>query len=224
MPNPLDWIADKILNFFFAVTHIYATPETKWAHKKSAVYGALQEIFRFLFTIGILFFLIKTFFIQPFLVQQESMVPTIQPYDYIIADRFTYQFLHEPKRGEVIIFRSGPENNSRYLIKRIVGLPGEKITVDGPETIITNNEHPDGFALNETYVQNIDTRTKKIVTLQDDEYFVMGDNRPTSLDSRSSQVGPITRDQIVGRTLIRLYPFTQIDIFPGTVDVSEKKP
>ncbi len=224
MRNPLDWIADQILELFFALLTIGADGETKSQKRRSSLYANAQETLRFAITVGFFFVIIKTFLIQPFLVQQTSMVPTIQPYDYIIVDRFTYQFLEEPKRGEVVIFKSGPENGDRYLIKRIIGLPGEQVLVSGTETKIVNKEFPNGFILNETYVQNTDERTKKIVTLGENEYFMMGDNRPLSLDSRSSQVGPIQRENIVGRTLIRLYPFSSIDLFPGTVDVLQKNP
>jgi len=150
------------------------------------------------------------------------MVPTFQPFDYIIVDRFTYKFTDDPKRGEVVVFKSGPENGNRYLIKRIIGLPGEQVLVDGTSTIIVNSENPSGFSLDETYVQNSDPRTKKIMTLNENEYFMMGDNRPLSYDSR--MIGPIHRNQIIGRTLIRLYPFSQISLFPGKVDVLSKNP
>ncbi len=222
MRNPLDWIADQILEFFFILYNLRKTKEERAVARRAAWYAKVQEVLRFIATVGFFFTIIKTFLIQPFLVQQTSMVPTFEPYDYIIVDRFSYTFLEEPKRGDVVVFKSGPENGNRYLIKRIIGLPGEQITIDGTTTIVTNNTHPEGLILNETYIKNTDGRTKKVLTLGADEYFMMGDNRPLSLDSR--QIGPIKRTQIIGRTLVRLYPFTQISLFPGSVDVLTKTP
>ena len=222
MRNPLDWIADQVLEFFFILRNLRKTKEERVVARRAAWYAKAQEILRFVTTVGFFFIIIKTFLIQPFLVQQTSMVPTFEPYDYIIVDRFSYTFLEEPKRGDVVVFKSSPENGNRYLIKRIIGLPGEQITIDGTTTIITNSTHPEGFQLNETYSENKDERSKKVATLGVDEYFMMGDNRPLSLDSR--QIGPIKRTQIIGRTLVRLYPFTQISLFPGSVDVLTKTP
>jgi len=222
MRNPLDWIADQVLDFFVALFNFHKNKEERALLHRKAWYSNIQETFRFVLTVGFFFVIIKSFLIQPFLVQQTSMVPTFEPYDYIIVDRFSYRFLDEPKRGDVVVFKSGPENGNKYLIKRIVGLPGEKITVDGSYTTIVNAEYPDGFVLNESYIKNTDDRTKKVTLLEANEYFMMGDNRPLSLDSR--MIGPITREKIVGRTLIRLYPFSQISLFPGSVDVSPKKP
>lgn len=222
MRNPLDWIADQVLEFFFAIFNFHQTKEERAIARRSPWYSNIQETLRFITTVGFFFIIIKSFLIQPFLVQQTSMVPTFQPFDYIIVDRFTYKFTDDPKRGEVVVFKSGPENGNRYLIKRIIGLPGEQVLVDGTSTIIVNSENPSGFSLDETYVQNSDPRTKKIITLNEDEYFMMGDNRPLSYDSR--MIGPIQRNQIIGRTLVRLYPFSQISLFPGKVDVLSKNP
>lgn len=222
MRNPLDWIADQVLEFFVVLFNFHKNKEERALLHRKVWYSNIQETFRFVITVGFFFIIIKSFLIQPFLVQQTSMVPTFEPYDYIIVDRFTYRFLNEPKRGDVVVFKSGPENGNKYLIKRIVGLPGEKVAIDGSQTTITNAQHPEGFLLDESYIKNIDDRTKKVTTLGADEYFMMGDNRPLSLDSR--MIGPITRDKIVGRTLVRLYPFSQVSLFPGSVDVSPKNP
>lgn len=222
MRNPLDWIADQVLEFFVVLFNFHKSAEERAILRRKGWYSNIQETLRFVTTVGFFFIIIKSFLIQPFLVQQTSMVPTFEPYDYIIVDRFTYKFLEEPQRGDVVVFKSGPENGNRYLIKRIIGLPGETVTINGTQTTITNTEYPEGMMLSEPYVQNKDERTKKVTTLGTNEYFMMGDNRPLSLDSR--MLGPITREKIVGRTLIRLYPFSQISLFPGSVDVLSKNP
>lgn len=222
MRNPLDIVSDQIFEFFFVLGTFRKSQDERSSIRQQNLYLKSKETLRFIVTVGVLFVIIKSFFIQPFLVQQESMLPTFKPFDYIIVDRFTYKFIEEPRRGDVVVFKSGPENGNKYLIKRIVGLPNEEIMVDGTTTRIINQEHPEGIILDEKYVVNLDERTKKTMRLSETEYFMLGDNRPVSLDSR--QIGPIKRDQIVGRTLFRLYPFSQISLFPGSVDVLTKTP
>ncbi len=222
MRNPLDIVSDQIFEFFFVLGTFRKSQDERSSIRQQNLYLKSKETLRFIVTVGVLFVIIKSFFIQPFLVQQESMLPTFHPFDYIIVDKFTYKFIEEPRRGDVVVFKSGPENGNKYLIKRIVGLPNEEIMVDGTTTKIINQEHPEGIILDEKYVVNLDERTKKTTRLSETEYFMLGDNRPVSLDSR--QIGPIERDQIVGRTLFRLYPFSKISLFPGSVDVLTKNP
>jgi signal peptidase I len=103
-------------------------------------------------------------------------------------------------------------NSSRYLIKRAIGLPGEKVIVINGVTTIYNNENPNGIMLDEKYVENTDPRSAEI-TLGENEYFVMGDNRQNSLDSR--YFGVVKRELIVGRPVLRLVPLSMLGIYPG---------
>ncbi len=150
----------------------------------------------------------RMFIAQPFIVHGASMDETFHQSDYLIVDELSY-LLRDPVRGEVIIFKN-PMNEKQYFIKRIIGLPGETVTVrDNKVTIskggaIINLEQP--------YIGSESTRNayKKLGT---DEYFVMGDNRAVSWDSR--YWGALTRDKIRGRAFLRLFPFTQIGYLPG---------
>lgn len=153
---------------------------------------------------------IRVFIAQPFIVSGASMVPTFEDKDYLIVDELSYH-LSQPSRGDVIIFHP-PKDPSIYYIKRIIGLPNETVILSGSSVTIKNSEHPDGFDLSEPYITNksSDTVTK---TLGADEYFVMGDNRPASYDSRGWGILP--RDHIIGRAFLRLYPFNHVSIFPG---------
>lgn len=207
------WLTEIILNFCITLFTWGKTKEQRAQFKTKRWYLNTFEAVEFILTVGFLFILIKTFIMQPFLVQQESMEPTIKPFDYIIVDRFSYRFLHEPVRGEVVVFHSQKDN--RYLIKRIIGLPNDRVLIENSVTTIFNTTNTEGLILNESYVKNPVTNTKIDKILGEKEYFVMGDNRPVSLDSRA--IGPITRDQIVGRTLVRLFPFNTISLFPGKV-------
>src|SRR5688572_17057591 len=117
---------------------------------------------------------IRYFLIQPFYVKGASMEPTFDDHEYLIIDELSYRF-RVPERGEVVVFRY-PLDPRQYFIKRIVGLPGEKIRVSDSKIVIENAEHPDGFALDESGYLAPDTITHgdRTVQLAADEYFVMG--------------------------------------------------
>lgn len=153
----------------------------------------------------------RIFVAQPFIVSGESMVPTFQNHNYLIIDELSYRF-SAPDRGDVVVFKY-PYDKKRYFIKRIIALPGETIQFKGNDVIIKNKENPKGFTLDEPYIEH-DVVGNKSVTLSDDEFFVMGDNRPASSDSRFW--GPLKKKYLKGRPIIRLYPFNEIDLFPGS--------
>jgi signal peptidase I len=116
------------------------------------------------------------------------------------------------KRGEVVVFRY-PKNPSVFYIKRIVGLPGEKIEIKDNKVKIYNSKNPSGFVLDESaYLPaSVETLGEQTINLTDQEYFVMGDNRKYSSDSRSW--GPVPSDDIIGRVLLRAWPFGKAKIF-----------
>lgn len=152
----------------------------------------------------------RLFVAQPFIVSGLSMFPTFDDGQYLIVDELTYRF-YEPERGDVIIFHF-PNNTKEYFIKRIVGLPGETVAIEGGKVKITNTANPDGFYLTEPYIEDKLSDTKA-TTLDTSHYFVMGDNRDASYDSRAW--GALSKDLIVGRAFIRLVPFKDAGIFPG---------
>ena len=155
-----------------------------------------------------LVFLLRMYIAKPFIVSGLSMYPTFDSWHYLIIDQFTYNFKREPRRGEVLIFHY-PGDTSRFFIKRVIGLPGEKVTLRGYEVFINDIEK-----LDEPYVINAKKKRDTMeITLADDEYFVMGDNRKESADSR--YWGPLKREHIVGRSLTRLFPLSKIDWLPG---------
>jgi signal peptidase I len=159
---------------------------------------------------------IRYFVAKPFIVQGTSMYPNFDSWHYLIVDEFTYIFLHEPERGDVVVMRY-PLDTSRYFIKRVIGLPGETVRIHGSQVTIVNATHPDGFTLAETYVAPENASSNEMtVTLRDTDYFVMGDNRAASADSR--YWGPLPRADIVGRAFLRLFPFTQMNVFPASLE------
>ena len=159
-------------------------------------------------------FAIRFFVAAPYVVSGSSMEPNFQDWNYLIVDRLTYTF-EEPQRGDVIVLDL-PEQTSRALIKRIIGLPGDTVVLSGPAPTVTiiNAGHPGGFVLNEPYIDaaNYGGATDTRYTLGPDQYFVLGDNRKVSADSRIWGILP--GKDIVGRVALRLYPFNELGILP----------
>ncbi len=155
-------------------------------------------------------FVIRIFLVQPFLVSGTSMAPTFQNGDYVLVDELTYR-IRPPERGEVIVFHD-PQDYSTYFIKRIIGLPGERVVIASGTVTIYNPQYPNGLRLDERYLpQGTVTSGTYDVTLSSTQYFVMGDNRPLSYDSRSW--GPLPAANIVGLVRVRLWPLSQVGIF-----------
>lgn len=155
------------------------------------------EIFEILAVVLISIYIIYGFIAQPFLVQGASMEPNFSSGDYLLVDEATYRF-REPERGEVIVFRN-PSNTSEFFIKRIVGLPGEEVIINDNDVAI------DGELIDEVYLGGaINVEGQYIFQLDVDEYFVMGDNRPQSFDSRSW--GPLGDGLIIGVVRLRFWP------------------
>ncbi len=158
-------------------------------------------------------FPIRLLVAQPFVVNGDSMNPTFHNGDYIIVDQLVYKFGH-PHRGDVIIFRL-PDDTKRFLIKRVIGLPGETVKLGTTDITIINKEHPEGFVLkaeDEPYISHSFAYDKTTV-LGDEEYLVLGDNRPNSSDSHVW--GTLPEKDIVGRAWLRLLPFKSLDAKPG---------
>lgn len=153
---------------------------------------------------------IHRFVFQPFYVVGPSMEPSFYDNEYLIIEKITYRF-REPKRGEVIVFQS-PSNPKDYLIKRIIGLPNEKILIEKGDILIENTQFVQGLELKEdTYLASGTTTPGQInVELQGDQYYVLGDNRNMSLDSRV--FGPVSRENISGRAWFRGWPFKEIGL------------
>ncbi len=172
----------------------------------------LKEIVKFTVIALAIVIPIRAYIAQPFIVSGASMDPTFSTGQYLIVDQITYRF-ETPKRDDVIILKY-PKNPETYFIKRIIGLPNETVSVKGGKITIINNEHPEGLSLDESYVIAQHRTTESFsITLGPTEYFVMGDNRAQSSDSRTW--GPLESKYIVGRPIVRLFPFSKIDLLPG---------
>ena len=172
--------------------------------------SSFWEIVRFGIVALIIVIPIRVFVAEPFIVSGGSMIPTFVNGDYLIIDKISYK-LGDPKRDDVVVFRY-PGDTTKFFIKRIIGLPNETVDVKGNNITITNNEHPESFKLDQPFVKNISNNEEHIV-LKSDEYYVMGDNRSASSDSRAW--GPVKRELLTGRAFLRLLPINKIDLLPG---------
>lgn len=147
---------------------------------------------------------IRTFLFQPFIVKGQSMEPNFKNDDYLIIDEISYRF-RDPQRGEVVVFRY-PQMPSQRYIKRIIGLPGETVEIKEGKVIISNSERKQVLDESKYFSFEIFTPGEMKIVLADNEYFVLGDNRAASADSR--RWGPLPRENIIGRVFLRVWPFT----------------
>lgn len=160
---------------------------------------------------------IQAFVIRPFIVSGSSMDPIIKDKQYLIIDEVSYKF-REPHRGEVIVFKAPPEP-TKYYIKRIIGLPGDTVEINNGVVTIINKAHPNGFTLSEPYITHTFKDNYRF-TVPAGKYFVMGDNRAESYDSRGW--GMLPAENIRGRALVRLLPLNQITALPGNETYSNE--
>lgn len=154
---------------------------------------------------------IRFYVLQPFYVKGASMEPNFHDNEYLIIDELSYH-LHQPQRGDVVVLHS-PTQPGEFLIKRVIGLPGERLSLNDGAISIFNQAHPNGAMLDESsyLASNVVTFGHLDITLGSNEYYVLGDNRPASLDSRI--FGPVARSKIVGRTAVRAWPVYRAKVF-----------
>lgn len=187
---------------------ITETPKTPPTTKQT-----VYEIARFSIIALLIVIPIRLFIAQPFIVSGASMADTFHTGEYLIVDQLTYH-LEAPARGDVVIFRY-PKDPSKFFIKRVIGLPGETVTIEDSTVTITNETNPNGLVLDEPYIKSMRTTGRTEEVLGEREYFVMGDNRDESSDSRAW--GVLQEERIIGRAYVRLFPPSMIDILPGQV-------
>ena len=146
---------------------------------------------------------IRLFLIQPFYVDGASMEPNFYDKEYLIIDEISYRF-NDVQRGEVVVLKN-PKDTRVYFIKRIIGLPGETIEIENGQVLI--NEQP----IEEDYIKHLSSQSYEAITLSDNEYFVLGDNRPNSHDSRV--IGPVNEKYIIGKVWFRGWPLDRLNTF-----------
>ncbi len=193
-------------------------PSFELESKKEEVLGSVKtfiwETVKIIIISLLIIIPVRYYLIQPFYVKGASMEPNFYDHEYLIINEILYRF-SEPERGDIVVFRY-PKNPSDFFIKRVVGLPGEKLVIANGEVKIYNTQNPDGYVLDESSYLEPGVKTSGTfgeieITLADNEYYVLGDNRASSLDSRS--FGPIKRTDIIGKTWLRGWPFNRFTVF-----------
>lgn len=165
----------------------------------------IWDLAKVFFTAFVLVWLIiRPFIAEPFVVSGNSMLPNFHNREYLIVQKISYRF-HPPQRGDVIVFRY-PLDPEQYFIKRIIGLPGDSVIVDQGRVTIINQEHPGGFVLDEKYLPNQDVTIGRPdpVSVDDNHFYVLGDNRLQSSDSRVW--GLLPKSDMVGKVFLRVLP------------------
>lgn len=175
--------------------------------KKKVMKELISTALYLLFVLAITWLLVH-YVVQRTGVEGSSMEPTLSDGDNLFVDKISYRF-RDPERFDIIVFPYLPEKGT-YYIKRIIGLPGETVQID-----TEGNIYIDGEILRESYGKEVISpdmtgRAALPVTLAEDEYFVMGDNRNNSKDSRTEAVGNIHRKDILGRAWVRIWPFDKM--------------
>ena len=177
----------------------------------AAIGAFIWDLVKILIVALIIIVPFRMFIAEPFVVSGSSMLPNFHDKDYLIIDRISY-YTGQPKRGDVVVLKY-PKDPSQFFIKRIVGLPGEKVQISQGYVTIYNKEHPQGTRLQEPYLPNqAETFGRPEPTqLGSDEYFVLGDNRTASSDSRVWGILP--RENIIGKVWLRVFPIGRFGLF-----------
>ena len=178
--------------------------------KSTDAWAFSAELLRTVLVIGILAFLIRYFVVQPFIVEGESMSPYFHTNDYLLVDKLSYRF-HDPARGDIIVFRYPNETSVNY-VKRVIGLPGDTVTIKNGTVSVANSK------LNETYLpaglqtQLLNGSADGVFNVPSDSFFVLGDNRPNSSDSR--EWGWMPRSDLIGRVAVEALPLNRAKLVP----------
>jgi len=175
----------------------------------AVVTGFILEIIQVVVIALLIIVPIRVFLIQPFYVKGASMEPNFYDHEYLIINEIGYR-IGEPDRGDIVVFKY-PDDPEEYFIKRIIGLPNETVEITDGKIIIYNQAYPEGTILDEEYLNDVYTAGEKKVTLRHDEYYVLGDNRGSSLDSRI--IGPVNEDYIIGKVWLRGWPIDKLKVF-----------
>jgi signal peptidase I len=188
-------------------------PASEPKNNGSGFWRGLREWIQVIIIALVIAIPIRWLIAEPFIVNGASMDPTFATNQFLIVDRVTYRF-EAPKRGDVIVFEY-PNDPSIYYIKRIIVLPGENFSIKDGKVFVENASNPKGLYVNDSFVAADHSSYDNIATTTMDttHYFVMGDNRSQSSDSRFW--GPLDRHFIIGRPIVRLLPITAISVLPG---------
>jgi signal peptidase I len=194
------------------------TGRRSWRHAVLDLGEFVVELVKVVLISLVIILPVRYYLVQPFYVKGASMEPSFFDHEYLLIDEISYRFAR-PERGAVVVFRY-PRDPRQFFIKRIIGLPGETVRLDNGRVTIVNAAAPDGFALTEPYLEaGLTTSGELSVAVPVGHYFLLGDNRSSSLDSRV--FGPVSERYLTGRVWLRAWPFKRWQVFG---DVPEPTP
>ncbi len=209
------------------MSEIPVSEEKKIEEEYLGLGGLFAEMVRVFLLAVVIIIPVRVFLFQPFFVQGSSMEPNFQDGQYLVISEFGYKqsnigwsdtslFQVKPfkeiVRQDVMVFRF-PKNTEEFFIKRVIGLPGEAVEIRRGQVLIFNHDHPEGFVLDESAYLGREVLTQDMPRMEigPDEYFAMGDNRMFSYDSRA--FGPIKKDKVIGRVLLRAWPVDHFSLY-----------
>lgn len=175
-------------------------------HKNKSNHGFLKELILYVVLFLVCIFIIPQYVVQRTIVDQTSMENTLHSGDNLIVEKVSYRFKN-PERFDIIIFHPVATDENEFYVKRVIGLPGETIQIKDNKIYINEKELKENYGKNSIIDPGI---AKDPITLGDDEFFVMGDNRDVSLDSRSPEVGLVKKDSIQAKAIFRIWPLSEI--------------
>lgn len=179
---------------------------------KHPIWGYFVDTIETIVVAAAIFVVVYLFLLQPHQVRGASMEPNLMDGQYILTDKISYRF-NEPRRGDVIVFKA-PVDESFDYIKRIIALPSESVSIKNGEITIKNEENPKGFVLKEPYKINGSSQAGSLlengkeIKLGENSYFVLGDNRNQSFDSR--EWGELPKKNIIGKAWLRYWPISKL--------------
>ena len=190
---------------------IVVTPEKS---EKGDFWQFSAELIKTALVVAVLAYVIRLFVIQPFIVDGSSMFPRFQTNDYLLVDKVSYRF-HTPNRGDIVVFKY-PLDTSVNYVKRIIGLPGETVRIQNGTVSILSGNQAQGTSLTEPYINGGAKTLLPSEAAQADfvvptgHYFVLGDNRPASSDSR--EWGLLPQEDIIGKVIVQAYPLSRLHV------------
>lgn len=208
-------------------SHRSLEPQDAKSEEYLGIGGLFMEMIRVFLLAVVIIIPVRVFLFQPFFVQGSSMEPNFEDGEYLVISEFGYKETNvgfgdnysidvkpfkEIARQDVAVFHY-PQNPEQFFIKRVIGLPGEAVEIKNGKVIIYNKENPNGINLDETAYIGKEVLTQEMPRTEvgNESYFMMGDNRMFSYDSRS--IGPINKNKIVGRVLLRAWPVEKLILF-----------